>query len=178
MFCACEIGKACSFSVLEGSDDSATVFVPFVIDDTAGLLQAIVARLRANGLERHCSGPGFDRFMRAAMINDVINRKIYCDLPVLGFLVIGFGFGSLALATAFWYMGFVPVLIWTVLSLAFPMAVYVTANLFIAHKIVQSPECGNSASISCDTSGVYIRAAMVGGLVYLFMGIVFKAIAQ
>lgn len=162
------------FGVAVVRTENSTVALPFVIQDASGLIRTVAGRLRARGMGYIFDTARFNRFIRAARVNDLINNKIFEDFPLLAAIVMASVAGSAFTAVHIWKVFFIFTLLWTAVGFVVPLAAYLTANMLIAGKVARRMGSGEDNEMEMDTSGIYSRAAFAAGIVYLCLGIVIK----
>lgn len=166
------------FGFIAVTGSRSTIFIPFVIDDSFGLIKNLCERLDAFGKSHLCNTSGFSRFSHAARINDIVNRKIYGDLKKLSAWTLSSTFFSLIISFWIWEESIMSALRWGYVGLIVPLIAYLCGNMVIAHKVSKSQDNGNNASDYCNTALVYTVCGYVSGIVYILAGILFKSVAQ
>ncbi|MBD3393289.1 MAG: hypothetical protein GF418_14285 [Chitinivibrionales bacterium] len=160
------------FAVVRG--EQTTIYLPFVVHDLSGLAKAVEERFKAHNREALLRSGRFDRFVLAARVNDIMNERIYTDLPALLTTVALGGIASGYVAQSIWRLYFPFVLGWSLLGLAFPLLGYLVANFIMAAGVARRIRDNFNVARSYDASALYVRAALVTAVVYLASGIAFR----
>jgi hypothetical protein len=153
-----------------------TVFVPFVIEDSAGLLSGICEKMKSCGNGGLCDTNGYKKLVRAAMLNDIINIRIFADFPLLVSTASSGFIASLFLALWIWGVDLISAFRWGFAGFIAPLAAYFAANIITAYLISRQPYRGNVASGYCDTGRILTLACFATGIVYCLAGIIFRVI--
>jgi hypothetical protein len=154
--------------------ETSTVALPFVIQNAADLIQTVAGRLRTRGMEKILAGERFARFVRAARTNDIINDKIFDELPALAAIVMISIAGSAFSAIYMWHAFFTLTVLWIIIGFAIPLIAYLAANVMIAFEVAASLDSSTDSDTKIDAVGIYSRAGLAAGIVYLCLGILFK----
>lgn len=159
------------FGIIKGSNKS--IRIPLFVENLFDLIQSLSETLTQEGKQSVFIESEINRFKHNSLVTDFNLRQTYIVITPFFYTVLLFLFLSSITTFLIWRPRLLQSLAWILFSFLFPLGAHLCATFYIARKVSVQLKQGDDVQPSCDTIKIYSMTALITGVIFLILGILF-----